>query len=157
MTKRAPRGAKQLFWVAASVALLNASCVTLAPSTSTPDPVEVELVNQALIDLRPNFFISSSATTAEALFDGPAFTGFTDRAFPELRGQENITLTFDCDDLRALGTSRASLFDPVTLTRIGTEDVIFLLKDADFACGDRLQLVYFTQDGALRVRLERPE
>lgn len=136
------------------VAVLMGGCV----SEPAPTPkVEVELVNQTDIDLRPNFFISSSATTSQELFDEAAFTAFTDRAFPELRAQENVTLMFECNEARSLGTAKASIFDAVTLTRTGTEDVIFLVRESDFNCGDRLQLIYFTQDGALRVRLERPE
>lgn len=139
--------------VAALGLAVSGGCLLPPP----PPPTTVELVNNTTLDVKPEFYTSSSAADAEGLFvAAKRRTDFTDRPFPELRGGETVTLTFECDEIQSLGVDAPVLFDAVTLTVTTSADRIFLQPGTDFECGATVRLVYFTQGDAFRVRAEFP-
>lgn len=139
------------FWV-----VLTAAVVGGCPQPP-PEPVVVELSNITSLDVRPEFFASSSATDAGGLFiAGNRVTNFTDRAFPELRPGETRSLTIECDELSVMGVRGAVLFDSISLTTRTSADEIFLNRGGGFDCGETIRLVYFTEGDVFRVRVDRP-
>jgi hypothetical protein len=135
----------------APLLMLSAGCVI------TPPPTTVELVNTTSLDVRPHLYASDSADDAAGLFVGAnVITDFTDRAIPELRAGETVTLTFDCDALRALGVDAPVLFDAVQLLVTRSNDRLLLRREVDFQCGDTVRFVYYREGEAFRVRAELP-
>lgn len=138
-------------------ALLVAGLVLLVgcPPPPPPGPVTLELVNQTTFDVRPNYYLSAEATSAESLFvnDNLQFD-FTDRPFPELRPNETITLELACDQIASVGSQRPLLFDATTLTLTTSEDTVFAARGTDFECGQTVRLVFFREGDAFRVRIE---
>jgi len=138
-------------WLLSSAAILIVGC----PAPVPPAPITIELVNQTGLDVRPNYYRSENAGTAADLFvDGNLRTDFTDRAFPELRPNETITLSVECDQLASVGARRPVLFDSVTLTVIRSEDAVLRVRADGIACGDTVRLVFFRDGEAFRVRVE---
>ena len=128
-------------------------CIRPAPP---PGPVTVELINQTGLDVTPNLFVSGFTGDPAALFGDEAnrVTEFSDRPFPELRGNEIVTLEVACDDAGAIGVRNPVLFDAVTLTVTNSTDQIFLVPSGDFDCGGTVRFYYFREGGAFRVRFE---
>lgn len=142
------------FGVAFVVGGMQSGCIV---ETLPPAPVTVVLANSTSLDVRPAFYASASATDAAGLFVGANLvTTFTDRAFPELRGKETVTLTYGCEEVRSLGVSRPRMFDAVTFDVTRSGDELFLQRDTNFECGATVRFVYFTEGDAFRVRVESP-
>ena len=126
-------------------------CVPTIPT----GPTTVALVNETSQDVRPNLFVSSSATNEATLFlSANLVTDFTTRPFPELRGNETVTLTYECDELQSLGVYESVMFDAATLTVDESDEQIFRLQGTDFECGATLRFVFYTEGGEFGVRLE---
>jgi hypothetical protein len=141
------------FGVALLAALLGGCIIETTP----PGPITVELVNETALDVRPGFYTSDTATDAAGLFVGANLrTDFTDRAFPELRARETKTLTLECADVASIGVNAPVLFDAVQLIRTDSGDQIFLLRDTGFQCDATVRFVYYIEDEAFHVRVERP-
>ena len=148
------RTAVRILTAAAPLVALLGGCIL---ETIPTGPITVELVNETSLDVQPRLYISGSATDAAGLFVGANLrTDFTDRAFPELRRAETVSLTLECDDAASIGVRNPVMFDAVQLIVTNSEDQIFLLRDTDFQCGGTVRFVYCTQDGAFRVRVETP-
>ncbi len=129
-------------------------CVT---ETIPAGPITLELVNATALDVLPRLYVSGSATDADGLFVGANLhTTFTDRAFLELRADETITLTIECDTLVAIGVQDPVLFDSTQLIVTDSDDQIFLLRDTDFQCETTVRLVYYTEGDEFHVRAETP-
>jgi len=129
--------------------------VALAGCPLLPGSVTVVLVNETNLDVRPNLHTSAEATSADELFQSQNLnTTFTDRPFPELRPSEAITLTFDCNQLQAVGVDRPVLFDAATLHVTVSPDRIARLRGTDFECGATIRFVFFRDGDDLRVRVE---
>jgi hypothetical protein len=144
------RHAAKYAWMLGPVLLLLGGCIVAAPP-----PTTVELVNSTSLDVRPNLYISGSATDIAGLFVGNNLvTDFTTRAFPELRGGESATLTLECDQIKSVGVDAPVLFDAVTLTPTRSADQIFLLQGTDFECGFGVRFVYFMDGDTFSVRVE---
>jgi hypothetical protein len=125
--------------------------------TAPSGPISVELANETALDVRPGFHTSGSATDAAGLFVGANLrTDFTDRAFPELRAHETVTLTLECADVASIGVNAPVLYDAVQLIRTDSDDQIFLLRDTDFQCGGAVRFVYYTDGHDFHVRVEMP-
>jgi len=138
--------------VASFAAFAALACGACIPA---PEPITIELVNETAFDVRPNLYVSDSATgEAELFVAANLVTDFTDRPFPELRPGETATVTLECDQARALGVDAPLLFDAATLTITPSADRIFRARDADFACGDTIRFVYFREAAAFRARVE---
>jgi hypothetical protein len=136
----------------ASVTLL---LVVMGGCLAPPEPVTLVLVNETTLDVRPNLHTSADATTADELFQPANLnTTFTDRAFPELRPGETISLSFECADLQSVGVDRPVLFDAAALVVTPSEDTLFRVRETDFACGDTVRFVFFSEGEAFRVRVE---
>lgn len=134
-----------------TIAALIGGC----PATTPSDPITVKLVNQTTLDVRPAFYASASATDEAGLFVGAnVVTNFTNRTFPELRGGETISLTYDCDELLAIGSDRPTLFDATQLTVARSDDRVFAFQGTDFACGATVRVVYSTEGAAFHVQVE---
>ncbi len=135
--------------------LLLAGCF---PAPPPPAPITIALVNLTALDVRPNLYVSNSATTGGELFvDANLVTDFTDRAFPELRPNENATVTRECDEVHSLGVDGPVLFDVARPGVTRSQDQIFLRRDADFTCGATIRFVFFTEGEAFRIRVEYPQ
>jgi hypothetical protein len=142
---------------ATCVGVLGGAAVALTGCLAPPPPTTIELVNSTGLDVRPAFYTSGSATGADELFtDGNLVTDFTDRPFPELRGNESVTLTLECDEIRSVGVDGPVLFDALQGIVTRSEDRVFLRRETDFECGATLRFVYFTEGDAFRVRVEYP-
>jgi hypothetical protein len=141
-------------------AAAGALCVVVmsiagCPAPGPPAPVTIELVNQTGFDVRPSYYRSASAGTAADLFiDANLRTDFTDRAFPELRPNETIALSVECDQIASLGAQRPAMFDSTTLTVIRSENEVLRVRGDGIACGGTVRLVYYTEGTAFRVRVE---
>lgn len=144
---RSPIGIIHPAWFALIPVL---GCISQPPTT-------VELVNSTSFDVRPDFYTSDSATQPAALFVGGNLrTDFTDRPFPELRSGQTASLTLNCDEIESMGVDTPILFDALQLTVTSSLDQIFLRQGSDFECGTRVRFVYYTENGAFRVRAELP-
>jgi len=136
-------------WLAGMAWTTIGGCIFAPPSTT------VELVNSTPLDVRPELYVSGSAADEAGLFvGGNLVTDFTARPFPELRGNETATVTFDCEQIRSIGVDRPVMFDATTLTPTESNDRVFRVRGTDFECGGTLRFVYYTEGGAFRVRLE---
>jgi hypothetical protein len=139
---------------AALCAAWESGCIVAAPP---PAPITVELSNSTMLDVRPRFFVSAAASTAGGLFvGGNLVTDFTQRAFPELRAGETVTLTFECDQALSLGVDEPTLFDASTLIVQESTDRIFQLRDTNYSCGGRIRFVYVVENDVFRVHVEFP-
>jgi hypothetical protein len=146
------RPALTLAWLTAVVG----GCIIL-PEPEL-EPVVIEFVNQTALDVRPNFYASDTATDAAGLFVAANLdTSFITRPFPELRPDETLSAIRECGVVGSLGVRQPVLFDAATLTVTTSDDQIFLLRDADFACGATIRFVFFTEGDAFRVRVEYPQ
>lgn len=134
-----------------AVCVMAGACVM--PEPAPPAPVEVQLFNPTQLDVRPNLHVSPSG--AGDLFD-PAnrVAEFTDRPFQELRPGEALTLTFDCESIAAVGVDQPVLFNAATLSSTTSADRVMAARDGQYACGDRVRFVFFTDGGEFRVRVE---
>jgi len=120
-----------------------------------PPPTTIELANDTALDVRPNLYVSGSATDAAGLFVGAnLITDFTDRPFPELRSRETAVLTLECDQIQSVGVRRSVVYDAATMTVTRWDDQIFLRQDTDFTCGATVRFVFFTDSDAFSVRVE---
>lgn len=121
-----------------------------------PPFVNIELINQTGLDVTPNLYVSDSAGDSASLFGDRVnrFTAFTDRPFPELRGNEIVTLPFPCNEAASIGVRNPILFDAVTLTVTDSTDEIFLARGGDYDCGATIRFYYFRDGTAFRVRFE---
>lgn len=145
---RTSAGVVALAATVAGLAVLP-GCVTVEPP---PPPTQVIFENATSRDLTPNFYFDDVATTPGALFVVAHLnTSFIDRAFAEMRPGETASTMLECDQIASLGVSRPRLFDAATLTVTQSEDVIILVREQDFACGDTIHFRYFVENGALRV------
>ncbi|RMF74794.1 MAG: hypothetical protein D6744_14150 [Planctomycetota bacterium] len=145
------------YGAAVTLSLLSiCGCVAVVSPAPTPSaPVKIELFNATGRDVRPNLFVSGSATSEDALFvGGNLFTSFTDRAFAELRAGETVTLEFDCDELSAAGVDRPVAFDALALDVDTAEERIVLIRDTNYDCGATLRFVFFYDGAVFRVRSE---
>jgi len=148
------RTAVRILTAAAPLAALLGGCIL---ETIPTGPITVELVNETSLDVQPRLYISGSATDAAGLFVGANLrTDFTDRAFPELRRAETVSLTLECDDAASIGVRNPVMFDAVQLIVTNSDDQIFLRRDTDFQCGGTVRFVYYTDGDDLHVRVETP-
>ena len=122
-----------------------------------PAPTTVELVNSTPLDVRPELYVSGSALDEAGLFVAENLvTSFTTRPFPELRGNETATLTFECEQIRSIGVEMPVMFDAALLIPTESNDRIFRLQGTDFECGVTLRFVYYTQGDTFHIRIETP-
>lgn len=144
-------------WATAAVLLGLGGCVAILEPPPPPPPPEttVELVNESRYGVDPNFFVSSAATDEGGLFvSANRVTSFSTRAIPTLAADSRARLTFECDEIRSMGVRRPVFSDAINFTGGTSDDVIVLLRDDEFVCGDAIRFVYFVEDGAFRVRAE---
>ncbi|MEP0845885.1 MAG: hypothetical protein HRF50_03580 [Phycisphaerae bacterium] len=119
-----------------------------------PPPVRIELLNTTALDVRPNFYSSSEAATSGELFLAENLrTDWTSRVFPELRAGETASLELTCADAAAVGVSGSIMFDALRVSAVTSPDVLFLLRDAEFGCGQTVRFTFVNDAGALRVQL----
>lgn len=119
-----------------------------------PSPVRIELVNTTALDVRPNLYTSSGATSSGELFLPENLrTDWTTRVFPELRAGETATLELACADATAVGVTGSVMFDALRVNAVTSADVHFLQRDVDFACGQTVRFTFVNDAGALRVQL----
>jgi hypothetical protein len=148
------RTAVRILTVAAPLAALLGGCII---ETAPTGPITVELVNETSLDVQPRLYTSGSATDAAGLFVGANLrTDFTGRPFPELRADEAVSLTLECDDASSIGVRNPVMFDAVQLIVTNSDDQLFLLRDTDFQCGTTVRFVYYTDGDDFRVRVETP-
>ena len=145
-------GTNTLGALAAPLLVLLAGCVF------EPPPTTIELVNTTALDVTPNLYVSESATDESGLFVAAnRVTDFTDRAFPELRGSEQVALELECDAAVTLGVNAPVLFDAVQVIATASDDHLLLQRDVDFQCGETVRFIYFAEGDAFRVRVELSE
>jgi len=141
--------------IGASALLSYGGCVVV---DDPAPPVSIELANTTSYIIDANFFISMTATDEAGLFvQENIYTDFSTRASRTLGPNETATFELPCDRVQSMGV-RAPLF----AAQIGfgggrSDDVIFLLRDADFTCGATIRFVFFTEAEAFRVRVEYPQ
>ena len=139
---------------AAALTLCVAGCITVQ-TPAPPAPVTVQLFNATGRDVRPNLYISGSASTEDGLFvGGNVVTNFTDRAFGELRAGETVTLDYECDAIRSVGSDLPVAFDAAALDLDLSGDRVFLARDVNYECGGTVRLVFYYDGTVFRVRSE---
>lgn len=132
-------------------AALGGCVIEVAPT----GPITLVLVNETALDVQPGLYISDSATDGAGLFvDANLNTTFTDREFAELRGNETITLSLECDTVLTIGVQGAVMFDSTQLIVTESDDQVFLLRNTDFLCEATVRLVYYADGDEFHVRAE---
>lgn len=144
-----------------TLAALSPGCIIVREDGGDvvpPPPTYVELINLTGLVIDANFFISASATDDVGLFIREnIYTAYSTRVIPTLGSHETAAFFLNCDATRSIGVRRPVFQNLFTLTGGESSDVIFLLRDRDFSCGDRLRFVYYADGEQFRVRLERPQ
>lgn len=137
-------------------AMLAVAAPLLGGCPQSSSLVTVELVNETARSIRPGLFASGSAQTAEELFvDANLREDFTDAVFAELAPRETRTLDLGCEaEARLIGSFEASAFDDTSLIRTESDDAPIATRNVEFGCGDTVRIVYYLENGALRVRIE---
>lgn len=140
-----------LFALLSSIGLLVGACVFVNPIPT--GPITVVLVNQTRLDVEPNLFISATATQAADLFqDGNLVEDFTDRAFPELRPEETITLSYPCKELASIGVDGPAMIDALAIERTESNDSAFYVTGDALPCESTIRFTYYVEDGEFHVR-----
>lgn len=152
LERNARRMAASGVWVL-TLAALGGGCVVQPPPP--PPPTTITVVNETQQFLMPQVFTSSDAATAAALYVPTNWRGgFSTRPTGFVGAGESVSVTVECDELASLGVDQPVYFDGVLLVRSTSADQVFLLRDADFACGATIRLIYFSEGGVFRVRTE---
>lgn len=141
--------------VTGSLAVLVTGCMVAPPPP--PPETTVELMNETGLTIDANFYISGDATDEGGLFiSGNLFTEYADRPIPTLGPRDSVSFLLACDRIASMGVLRPVFMNTITFTGGESADMIILLRESGFACGDRLRFVYFVDEGVFSVRLERP-
>jgi|GEM_PF-2663640 len=132
--------------------LVGACTFTTIPGDSAPPaptgPITIELVNYTSLDVMPRLYVSATDVKPWKLFTGTNLVlDFTDRAFPELRANEKIILTYECDQLASFGVNAPILVDAVALSRLESEDREFFVVGEDVQCEATIRFSYYSQQG----------
>ncbi|MBK8913943.1 MAG: hypothetical protein IPM64_04940 [Phycisphaerales bacterium] len=138
-------------WLAAAALLALPGCV-INPPPAGPTHITVELVNATGLVVDANFFRSGSAADSGALFVGSnIFTGYSTSPIPTLGSNVTARFEVDCDDARSIGVRLPVFVNPVTLTGGQAPQTLFLLRDSDFRCGQRVTFTYSAVEGGFAV------
>lgn len=137
--------------LAAVLVLVQPGCIINAPPAG-PTRITVELVNTTGLVVDANFFRSGTAADAGTLFVGSnIFTGYSSSPIPTLGSNATARFEVDCDDARSIGVRLPVFVNPITLTGGQAPQTLFLLRDGDFRCGQRVTFTYSAVEGGFAV------
>ena len=135
------------------VLLSIAACIPVEPAPT--GPITIELVNDTQLDVEPDFYVSATNAQPWNLFkDENKVEDFTDRAFPELRAKEKITLTYECNELVSFGSKTPTMVDAIAITRTESADQVYFVVGEDVTCEETVRFTYYYQDGVFHVKGE---
>jgi hypothetical protein len=139
----------------AVAASLTGGCIVQNNEDPGPTTITVVLVNETNFVLDANFFASPTATNTDGLFvQANIYTGYSDKPIPTVAARQTVSFELACGDARSIGVSHPVFSNPVTLTGGESADELFLVRDTNYVCGDRIVFRY-SHPGNFRVNVRK--